>query len=222
MTTLDRTEITDGFLAELDNFGELHRAARPRGARLAEPLRRLDRRRRRRPHGRPDHRRRGGPARRPRQPRGHRARGEGARRPLGQGAGRRAVARTCPLRRDAPAVRRRRLERAGRARTTRARWPTGSSPSGTTATSTPTTSDPRSGCPRRGAPGCAASVHHVADFLQESAWGPATLALDGVEVIDVRGGGKKVTGDPVEFVLAATGRADPSPLGLDESVNIYG
>jgi hypothetical protein len=65
-------------------------------------------------------------------------------------------------------------------------------------------------------------VHHVADFLQESSWGPATLALDGVEVIDVRGGGAKVTGDPVEFVLAATGRADPSPLGLDESVNIYG
>jgi uncharacterized protein (TIGR03083 family) len=73
----------------------------------------------------------------------------------------------------------------------------------------------------RGA-GVRASVHHVADFLQESSWGPATLALDGVEVIDVRGGGEKVTGDPVEFVLAATGRADPSPLGLDERVNIYG
>ena len=73
----------------------------------------------------------------------------------------------------------------------------------------------------RGA-GVRASVHHVADFLQESSWGPATLALDGVEVIEVRGGGEKVTGDPVEFVLAATGRADPSPLGLDESVNIYG
>jgi hypothetical protein len=26
----------------------------------------------------------------------------------------------------------------------------------------------------------------------------------------------------VEFVLAATGRAEPSPLGLDESVYIYG
>jgi uncharacterized protein (TIGR03083 family) len=73
----------------------------------------------------------------------------------------------------------------------------------------------------RGA-GVRASVHHVADSLQESSWGPATLALDGVEVIDVRGGGEKVTGDPVEFVLAATGRADPSRLGLDESVNIYG
>jgi uncharacterized protein (TIGR03083 family) len=73
----------------------------------------------------------------------------------------------------------------------------------------------------RGA-GVRASVHHVADLLQESSWGPATLALDGVELIEVRGGGEKVTGDPVEFVLAATGRADPSPLGLDESVNIYG
>jgi hypothetical protein len=41
-------------------------------------------------------------------------------------------------------------------------------------------------------------------------------------VIDIGGGGEKITGDPLEFVLVATGRADPSPWGLDESVNIYG
>ena len=46
--------------------------------------------------------------------------------------------------------------------------------------------------------------------------------VDGVDVIDIRGGGDKVTGDPLEFVLVGTGRADPSALGLDESVNIYG
>jgi uncharacterized protein (TIGR03083 family) len=70
--------------------------------------------------------------------------------------------------------------------------------------------------------GVGASVHHVADALEAKPWGPATLALDGVDVIDIRGGGDKVTGDPLEFVLVGTGRADPSALGLDESVNIYG
>jgi uncharacterized protein (TIGR03083 family) len=70
--------------------------------------------------------------------------------------------------------------------------------------------------------GLRASVHHVADYLQDTQWGPATLALDGIEVIDVRGGGEKVSGDPLQFVLVATGRADPSTVGLDESVNIYG
>jgi uncharacterized protein (TIGR03083 family) len=72
----------------------------------------------------------------------------------------------------------------------------------------------------RGA-GLGASVHHVADELAGKEWGPATLALDGVDVIDIRGGGEKITGDPLEFVLAATGRGDPSRSGLDESVNIY-
>src|SRR2546430_3381510 len=73
----------------------------------------------------------------------------------------------------------------------------------------------------RGA-GLQASVHHVADALAAKNWGPATLALDGVDVIDIGGGGEKIPGDPLEFVLVATGRADPSPWGLDESVNIYG
>jgi uncharacterized protein (TIGR03083 family) len=70
--------------------------------------------------------------------------------------------------------------------------------------------------------GLRASVHHVADALEEKPWGPATLALDGIEVIDIGAGGEKVTGDALDFVLVGTGRADPSALGLDESVNIYG
>jgi uncharacterized protein (TIGR03083 family) len=73
----------------------------------------------------------------------------------------------------------------------------------------------------RGA-GLGASIHHVADELAKQNWGPATLALDGVDVVDVGRGGEKISGDALAFVLAATGRADPSPLGLDESVNIYG
>lgn len=70
--------------------------------------------------------------------------------------------------------------------------------------------------------GLRGAIHHVADILVDQRWGPATLALDGMDVIEIRGGGDKISGDPVDFVLAATGRGDPSALGLDESVNIYG
>lgn len=66
------------------------------------------------------------------------------------------------------------------------------------------------------------SLYYVARDLARRGWGPATLALDGVDVIDVGGGGEKITGDPHQFLMAATGRADPSPLGLDERVNIFG
>ena len=70
--------------------------------------------------------------------------------------------------------------------------------------------------------GLRGSLHWVAADLGRRDWGPATLALDGVDVIEVSGGGEKITGDPVQFLLVATGRADPSPHGLDESVNIFG
>ena len=49
-----------------------------------------------------------------------------------------------------------------------------------------------------------------------------TLELDGIERIEVAGGGLSITGDPLTFVLAATGRADPTPMGLPESINVYG
>ena len=70
--------------------------------------------------------------------------------------------------------------------------------------------------------GLRGSLHWVAADLGRRAWGPATLALDGVDAIEIGGGGEKITGDPVQFLLVATGRADPSPHGLDESVNIFG
>src|SRR5438309_1700357 len=80
-----------------------------------------------------------------------------------------------------------------------------------------------SGAPSERGPGLRASVHHVAWLLDNRGWGPATLAVDGVEQVAVgSGGGRKVTGDALEFVLVATGRADPSSLGLDPSVNVYG
>jgi len=41
------------------------------------------------------------------------------------------------------------------------------------------------------------------------------------EVAVGAGKGRRITGDPLEFVLVATGRADPARIGLDPSVNIY-
>lgn len=65
------------------------------------------------------------------------------------------------------------------------------------------------------------AVHHVAAALTERGWGPATLAFDGLHEVAVGDGGRRITGDALDFVLAATGRTDPAALGLDETVNIY-
>ncbi len=70
-------------------------------------------------------------------------------------------------------------------------------------------------------PGLRASVSHLSDLLTAKQWGPATLALDDLEEFPVSGGGRRVTGDPLTFVLAATGRLEPSVLGLDPGVNVY-
>ena len=70
-------------------------------------------------------------------------------------------------------------------------------------------------------PGLKASVAHIAELLDKKGWGPATLALDGQPRYDVNGGGREITGDAWQFVLAAVGRIDPAPLGLDETVNVY-
>ena len=70
-------------------------------------------------------------------------------------------------------------------------------------------------------PGLAPSVRHLAAQLEERGWGPATLELTGFEPVPVGGGGTVVRADPLDFVLAASGRLDPEPLGLDASVNVY-
>ena len=69
--------------------------------------------------------------------------------------------------------------------------------------------------------GLDATVEYLVEQLDERGWGPATLALDGVDKADIGGGGDPITGDPMRFVLVACGRSDPSTLGLDEKVNIY-
>ncbi len=62
----------------------------------------------------------------------------------------------------------------------------------------------------------------MADSLEQRGWGPATLAFDGLDERAIGGqGGPRITGDAFQFVLVGTGRADPSTLGLDPTVNIY-
>jgi uncharacterized protein (TIGR03083 family) len=77
------------------------------------------------------------------------------------------------------------------------------------------------GRPSVGGAGLRVSVHHVADELGKRAWGPATLAFDGIEEVPVGPGGPRRTGDALAFVLAATGRADPAPFEPGAPVNIY-
>jgi uncharacterized protein (TIGR03083 family) len=73
-------------------------------------------------------------------------------------------------------------------------------------------------------PGLRCAISHVAHDLTQRGWGPATLALDGMAEVAVgtgTGKGRRITAAPLEFVLVATGRADPARIGLDPSVNIY-
>lgn len=66
------------------------------------------------------------------------------------------------------------------------------------------------------------SLSHVAQVLTDQGYGPAELAFGGFETFPISGGqGPTITGDAAQFILAATGRGDPSALGLDETVNIY-
>jgi uncharacterized protein (TIGR03083 family) len=66
------------------------------------------------------------------------------------------------------------------------------------------------------------SLSHIAQVLTGESWGPADLEFTGFETFPVSGGGgRKVTGDAAEFVLAATGRGNAAAFGLEETVNIY-
>jgi uncharacterized protein (TIGR03083 family) len=69
--------------------------------------------------------------------------------------------------------------------------------------------------------GLDATIAYLARQLTAKGWGPATLALDEVGRHDVSGGGPEITGDALQFALVATGRADASTIGLDPDVNIY-
>jgi uncharacterized protein (TIGR03083 family) len=78
------------------------------------------------------------------------------------------------------------------------------------------------GMPSDRGEGLVAAVEHVAEVLGKRQWGPARLALHGLPEMSVgQANGTTVEGDPMEFVLVATGRADPARLGLGADVNIY-
>jgi uncharacterized protein (TIGR03083 family) len=78
------------------------------------------------------------------------------------------------------------------------------------------------GRPSEHTDGLRASASHIATELTKRKWGPATIALDGLPEFDVNGGGgTRVGGNALAFALAATGRTDPSTVGLDDSVNLY-
>lgn len=75
--------------------------------------------------------------------------------------------------------------------------------------------------PDRG-PGLGGSIAYLAHRLRQAGWGPARIALDGLPAFELGGGdGPRVGGDPLRFLLAGTGRIDPTEVGLDETVNIY-
>lgn len=78
------------------------------------------------------------------------------------------------------------------------------------------------GLPREHGPqSLAASVCWLTHELARLERGPLTLDLDGLPPRRIGAGGPTVTGDPMRFVLAASGRTDPAALGLDESVNVH-
>jgi hypothetical protein len=70
-------------------------------------------------------------------------------------------------------------------------------------------------------PGLDAASSHIAAILTNQGWRSATLALDGQDRFPISGGGEPIPGDPYQFTLVATGRADAATMGLEPTVNIY-
>jgi len=77
------------------------------------------------------------------------------------------------------------------------------------------------GRPAGGGTGLEASLDWIREELERRGWGPARMALDGVDERSIGAGGPVLRGDPLRFLLAATGRVDPAEFGVDESLNIY-
>ncbi len=69
--------------------------------------------------------------------------------------------------------------------------------------------------------GLRCAVHHVAGYLEHRGSRPTTLVLHDMDRIDIAGGGEEIHGDPLDFVLATTGRIDPALIGLDSALNVY-
>jgi uncharacterized protein (TIGR03083 family) len=70
-------------------------------------------------------------------------------------------------------------------------------------------------------PGLAYAVQHVVGYLAQQGRS-LSLELDGIDPVEVSGGGQLIAGDPLLFVLVATGREDPAKLGVGPWINVYG
>jgi len=79
------------------------------------------------------------------------------------------------------------------------------------------------GLPSRPSPGLALEItlRHIAEEMGRRGWNKRTLEFEGLPKIHVGPRGETIGGDPMRFVLAATGRIPASEVGLDEKVNIY-
>jgi uncharacterized protein (TIGR03083 family) len=70
--------------------------------------------------------------------------------------------------------------------------------------------------------GLEASVRWITLVLERRHWGPARLVLNDLGTFQIGEGGPELRGNPHDFVLVATGRADPARFAVDSTVNIYG
>jgi uncharacterized protein (TIGR03083 family) len=71
--------------------------------------------------------------------------------------------------------------------------------------------------------GLAPSVSHISDVLTSEHAEPATIRLTGLDDFHVSSGDLRrlIEGDPKQFILVSTGRADPATMGLGPEINIY-
>jgi uncharacterized protein (TIGR03083 family) len=71
--------------------------------------------------------------------------------------------------------------------------------------------------------GLAPSVSHISAELTGLGATPATIRLRGLDDFHVSGGDlrRMIEGDPMQFILVSTGRADPGTMGLGPEINIY-
>ncbi|GAA2401319.1 hypothetical protein GCM10010191_05740 [Actinomadura vinacea] len=77
------------------------------------------------------------------------------------------------------------------------------------------------GLPSDRGPGLEAALRWLRIELERRGWGPARLALDGLDAFPVGVGGPELRGDPLTFLLVGTGREDPAVFGVDAGVNVY-
>ena len=71
--------------------------------------------------------------------------------------------------------------------------------------------------------GLAPSVSHITDTMTQEGATPATVRLNRLDEFLVSGGdsGRIIGGEPMQFILVSTGRADPATMGLGPEINIY-